>query len=156
MDFQNSFRVILVCSIWITARISSIISHLHILCYWITQYCSFTHYLQCLNETTDFDQIIGSNLLNCDSLQATGSAGAAIRRTRRLPRALDQRGCPKRTKKIQLCGSGSDEHAPIKNEWTWWKWRTHIHGFYEKVSVPHCFRFGAGLFFQFQDHIHYK
>jgi len=45
-------------------------------------------------------------------------AGAAIRWTRRLLRALGQRGA-----KMQLCDLGSEERT--KREWAWWKWMKH-------------------------------
>ena len=53
-----------------------------------------------------------------------GRAGATIRRTRRLARVLSLRGRQKGPK-IELRGSGSDEHAPSKSEWTWWMWIEH-------------------------------
>jgi len=42
------------------------------------------------------------------------SAGATIRRTRRLPKALRQ-GAPK----TQWCSSESDERTLKKRDWTW-------------------------------------
>jgi len=45
------------------------------------------------------------------------STGANIRRTRRLSRALGQRG----RQKYNCAGSESDVRTP-KREWIWWKW----------------------------------
>jgi len=47
------------------------------------------------------------------------SASTTFRWTRRLLRALVQRGAPK--KAIQLCGSESGERPASNSEWTWWK-----------------------------------
>ena len=78
-------------------------------------------------------------------------AGVTIRQTRRLPRALGQRGCQKRTKKYDYVVQKMTNVHQAKNMMSV-KWRLtfmnminvneiHLHAVYEKIEVWHYFHY---------------